>query len=336
MDLRLLEVFVRKQDRPEVVQHLEACDSLGVWDLGVRRDDAIVRALFETKDTQAAIDRLEFHFKKSDGKFHLILLPVKAAVPEPVAGPARIGRWRRRNRVSREELLESIDDSADLSASYVVLVAISSIVAAIGLLKNDPTVVIGAMVIAPLLGPNIALGLATCLGNLRLAVRSLRIQAIGISIALALAVALGRALPFSGFPSGADLPAVDQVAARTTVDVTSIALAFVAGTAGALGFATGMSSVLIGVMVAIALMPPLVAMGLLLGAGHPAEAAGSLLLLVANMTCLNLSAIATFLFHGIVPSRTRWRKRRRAARVANAALVVWIALLIVVLWLVLR
>ncbi len=102
-------------------------------------------------------------------------------------------------------------------------------------------------------------------------------------------------------------------------------LALAAGTAGALAFTTGIHTPLVGVMVAVALLPPLVASGLCVGAGRWTMAGGAFLLFLANLICINLAGVATFLVHGIRP-RTWWEadKARKAARVA---LGVWLVLL---------
>ena len=96
-----------------------------------------------------------------------------------------------------------------------------------------------------------------------------------------------------------------------------------AGTAGALAFATGSTGTLIGVMVAVALMPPLVAFGMLGGAGQWADALQALTLLLTTRICVNLASIGTFLFHGICPSSSKWRDQRRARFVARLSLLIW-------------
>ena len=70
---------------------------------------------------------------------------------------------------------------------------------------------------------------------------------------------IGLLLPFD--------PQNEEIASRCVVAVGDVVLALVAGVAGAISFTTGMATGLIGVMVAVALMPPLVVAGLLLGAG---------------------------------------------------------------------
>jgi uncharacterized membrane protein len=84
-------------------------------------------------------------------------------------------------------------------------------------------------------------------------------------------------------------------------------------------------------MVAVALMPPLVTFGLLGGAGRWEEASPALTLLATNLICVNLSAIVTFLFHGIYPSASKWRDHRKARRTARIGLVVWGVLLLALL-----
>lgn len=98
-------------------------------------------------------------------------------------------------------------------------------------------------------------------------------------------------------------------------------LALAAGSAGALAFTTGMSSALIGVMVAVALLPPLVTVGLLFGSGEGKMASGALLLFLTNMICLNLAGIATFLLQGVRP--LSWWEAAVARKATYRAIVFW-------------
>jgi uncharacterized membrane protein len=87
--------------------------------------------------------------------------------------------------------------------------------------------------------------------------------------------------------------------------------------------------VLVGVMVAVALLPPLVAAGLLAGAGLWGPAGGALTLLIINITCINLAAVATFLVQKVRP-RTWWEEERarKATRIAVATWVIMLAVLV--------
>ena len=97
--------------------------------------------------------------------------------------------------------------------------------------------------------------------------------------------------------------------------------------AGALVFTTGVPATLVGVMVAVALLPPLVTAGLRVAVGDGAGAGGAFLLLMTNVICVNLAAVVTFLVRGVGP-RTWWEadKARRATR---KAVLLWGALLVV-------
>ncbi|WP_316967012.1 DUF389 domain-containing protein [Candidatus Methanocrinis natronophilus] len=118
-------------------------------------------------------------------------------------------------------------------------------------------------------------------------------------------------------------PGGSEIASRTVVGLGDVALA--SGSAGALAFTTGVSATLIGVMVAVALLPPLVAFGLLMGSGNESLAWGAMLLFVANFIAINLSGVATFLAQGIRPQR--WSQAKRAKRASIAAMVLWILML---------
>ncbi|MHC4136094.1 MAG: TIGR00341 family protein [Planctomycetota bacterium] len=202
------------------------------------------------------LDVLERQFTGTEG-FRVILLPVEATIPRPPE-PEPEPEPPPRSRVGREELLDDLASGTRITTVYLALVVLSTIVAAVGLMRDNVAVVIGAMVIAPLLTPNVALALATALGDFELMRKALKTNLIGIATALVFAVVVG-----------AVLPRVDSagIASRTETGFADIILALAAGAAGALVFTTGVPATLVGVMVAVALLPPLVTAGLRLAAG---------------------------------------------------------------------
>lgn len=133
-------------------------------------------------------------------------------------------------------------------------------VAAIGIMQNNVPVIIGAMVIAPLLGPNVALSLATTLGDIDLAKRALKANMTGILTVLSFAAVIGYMFKVD--------PNIPELISRTKVSLGDVILAMAAGSAAALSLTTGVASALIGVMVAVALLPPLVVFGMLIGQGE--------------------------------------------------------------------
>jgi uncharacterized hydrophobic protein (TIGR00341 family) len=326
--LRLLEAFIAAEDRAAAAESLGP-DAIGVWYESLSGDRVLVRALVQSAQVEAATDRFKERFSARED-FRIVVVPVEAAIPapaEPEGQPATEEAARRaaeaRERVSREELYQDVSESSALTATYIVMVALSAVVAAIGLIGDSTAVVIGAMVIAPLLGPNLALSLATALGDAKLAWRAVRANLAGLGVAFAEAVIIGYAVPIN--------PAVHQVTGRLAVHPAEVILALASGCAGALAFTTGAPAALIGVMVAVALLPPLVTCGLLLGAGQFDLALGPLQLTAINVICINLAGVITFAAQGIRPYR--WWEADRARRAVWVAIALWsvtLALLLVI------
>jgi uncharacterized hydrophobic protein (TIGR00341 family) len=144
---------------------------------------------------------------------------------------------------------------------------------------------------------------------------------------LALLVALGL-----GYFLGVD-PQSAEIQSRLVVDLADVALALAAGAAGTLAFTSGLSATLVGVMVAVALLPPLVTAGLLLGAGYWSLAGGAILLFFTNLICINLAGVLTFLVQGIRP--LAWWEAGRARRATITAITLWVLLLAILVLLIL-
>ena len=324
MALRLIELFLPEKPAGKVEHLLDEKQMLGIWREPLGDDRVLVRVLLRAEDAEEAMDSFDKHFYTSEG-FRMMLLPVEATLPrpEPREEPKEEmienlpEEKPKPQRISREELYADIEDSAKLSKVFVVMVLLSSIVAAIGLLHNNVTVVIGAMVIAPLLGPNVALSLATTLGDRELATRALKTNAVGIIAGFSLALLMG--LVFGARP---DIP---EIASRTRVELVDIVLALASGCAGALAFTAGAPAAVIGVMVAVALLPPLVVVGILLGGGFAYSAVGALLLLLTNLICVNIAGVVTFLIQGIRP--ITWWEEDRAKKATRISLITWLLLL---------
>jgi uncharacterized hydrophobic protein (TIGR00341 family) len=272
---------------------------------------AVVRLLVAPPGVQPILDTLQKQLGDSSGA-RIVVLAVEATVPrfEPPEGAEGV---RRKQQSSREELYQDVERGARLDGTYLTLVVLSTVVAAIGLLEGSVAIVIGAMVIAPLLGPNLALALGTALGDGPLIERAARASAAGIAVALVVSIAIGAVWP--GRLDSAELMS------RTDVGWDSIALALAAGAAGVLSLTTGLPSVLVGVMVAVALLPPAATLGLMIGAGRYDEAFGAGLLLAVNIVCVNLAAKVVFLLQGVRP-RT-WIEQRQAKQSTLIYLTVW-------------
>lgn len=114
---------------------------------------------------------------------------------------------------------------------------------------------------------------------------------------------------------------------RTVVSYDSIALALASGAAAALSLTTGLSSVLVGVMVAVALLPPAATLGIMLGTGEFGHALGAGLLLAVNVVSVNLSSKIVFIVRGVRP-RT-WYEKKKARHEMIIYITAWIVSLAV-------
>jgi uncharacterized hydrophobic protein (TIGR00341 family) len=175
------------------------------------------------------------------------------------------------------------------------------------------------MVIAPLLSPNMALSLATTLADFKLAKEAIKTNICGFCMVLFVGVIMGFFMEVD--------PSIPQIASRSDVSIFYIFLALATGIAGAYSLATGVAEALVGVMVAVALLPPLVAAGLLFGAAYWNNALGALILFFVNIVSINLTGVITFALQGIRPKN--WWDAAKAKKAVKGAVLVWIILLIV-------
>lgn len=257
--------------------------------------------------------------------WRISLLPVETTIPLPSALEKEEKQQNNKEEkdekrirgLTREEILNSVWQQGEISRNYLLFVFLSAVVASFGMIADSVAVVIGAMVIAPLLGPVLAFSVAVALGEEELMFRSAVATAAGVALAVVLGLLIGLLWPIE-----ADSP---EMLARAEIGFDGIAIALASGAAAALSLVTGLSSALVGVMVAVALLPPAAAIGIFLGAGEPRNALGAVLLLSVNVVCVNLAAQAVMLTYGITPRA--WFERRRARRGSLINGSIWLGLL---------
>lgn len=325
MALRLLEIVLPEQVTGEALKILEEFQISNFWLTCSCEERSILKIIIAAEKTESLLDTFEKKYGSHEN-FHLVLMPLEASYPstkeieerekEKEAGDED-EKKKESLRVSRQELYHDVFDSAKLTGIYLVMVVLSAIVASIGLIRDNVAVIIGAMVIAPLLGPNVALSFAVTIGDGVLGRNSLKTNAFGLLVAFAVSLFLGYFLTID--------PAIHEIASRTFISETDIVLALASGVAAALSITSGVPSVLIGVMVSVALMPPLVVFGMLLGSGEISLAGGAFQLVAVNMISINLAGVVTFLIQGVRP--LNWWEASRAKKATLYAIIIWMSLL---------
>lgn len=317
--MRIIEV-ITDCGHADTVRSIAEQHELDAWVVPTEDEvRCISRLLVRPDKQQAVLDSLQGALDKID-YFRILLIPLDGALPRPSKEEAEEVKSRAVT-LSREELYQEISSASEINNNFLFMVVLSTIVAAIGLLENNVAVIIGAMVIAPLLGPNIALSFATALGDRDLAWSALKANLTGLGLALLISLVIGFFWPYS-----LDTP---ELISRTDVGLDGIVLALASGAAAVLSLASGYSMSLVGVMVAVALLPPTATLGLMLGSGQYQNALGAGLLLAVNVVCVNLSGKLVFLLKGIKP-RT-WLEKRKARQSMKTYVIFWLVVLAVLI-----
>jgi len=321
--MRFIKINFPANKTDAVTKIIEAATPID-WsmDSGYGRYEKAIEIVVEKGQGQPLLDALQSLFT-NEADWRVVVMPVEATLPrnEPPkdeAAKSEAAKTKSKTTTLREELYQKVSGDSRLNWDFIVLTILSSIVAAIGLNEDSVAIVIAAMVIAPLLGPILAFALATALGDLSLMKQATKTAFTGLGIGFAFALALTTFMPVN-------VESIELVS-RTIIGPEIIALALASGAAAALSMSTGISSALVGVMVAVALLPPSVASALFLGAGEPEKAAGAALLLGLNVVCAILSAQLVFVFKGVRP-RT-WLSQRKASRAVKVNAAIWAVLLI--------
>lgn len=227
--------------------------------------------------------------------------------------------------VEQASMRSYAEGAAETRLDYLVMIAVSGVLAAFGLLLDSAAVIIGAMLVAPLIQPLQAFAVAVVAGRPRLALRALATVAAGTLAVLVLSV-------LSGLVVGVATPTTEMLA-RGSPSLLDAAVALAAGVAGA--YATARKDIpaaLAGVAIAAALVPPIGAAGLGVAAGRVGLAAGASLLFLVNIACIAVVSAVVFQWLGLRPAD---HQRTEAGQVALAvatigALVTLTVVLVVV------
>ena len=205
-------------------------------------------------------------------------------------------------RIARQELEARAEELASALPTYVVMTIVSAVIATAGLLLNSPATVVGSMVIAPLIGPAMAAAVGTVVDDSDLFRRGVGLQVLGVGLAVVAATLFAALVQATNLvPPGLDPLTLSEVEERLSPSVLSLAVALGAGVAGAVSLMTGVSAALVGVMIAVALIPPAATVGIGLAFGDPALAVGSAVLVAVNVLSINLAALATLWVAGYRP-----------------------------------
>ena len=229
-------------------------------------------------------------------------------------------------RMRAQVFFEGSDVRQRLSR-YWLLLPLSAVIAAAGVVADSTATVIGAMIVAPLMIPILGLVLAVMSSDGSNFRRCLLLLLAGSAAVVALAWVVGLVVPYPvvGATSG-------QVVSRISPRAIDLVAALATGAVGSVALArSDISDTLPGVAIAISLVPPLAVVGLTLESGAPDQALGSFLLFATNVIAILASGIVVMAFYRLRPSPDTARASS-GHRIAIVVIGLLMAAVIVPLW----
>ncbi len=196
-----------------------------------------------------------------------------------------------------ERLISQTDKHVRLNKDTLAMALFATLVAFAGLLLDNVAIVIGAMLLSPLLGPLNAFAVNTNLGRLRkVAVSQLSILGLLGAIITLSAVTTFLVSQFVSVPLNSG-----QIILRMHASISDIGIALVIGLAGGLALFVALPELLVGVAIAVAIVPPATVAGIGLALGDVGLLAGALTLTFVYLIGLELGSSVMLRIRGVTP-----------------------------------
>jgi len=222
-----------------------------------------------------------------------------------------VKRWldKKAALVDNSAVLKDIYLESNISSSYFLLIIIANLIALSGLITNSAPVIIGAMLISPLMSPILNIGFAFITGDKFIWEKSLRKIAFGVGLTLLTAAIATYLSPLKDITT--------EIVARTRPNLYDLIIALLAGLAGAAALCTKKNYLTIvpGVAIATAVIPPLSVAGFGIGTGNYRIFVGGFFLFFTNFVAIIISTCLVFFIYGFRPavvaeeSRAQLKKR---------------------------
>ena len=196
-----------------------------------------------------------------------------------------------------------VEKDGRLSYPFVFLIIVSCAIATLGLLLNSTAVIIGAMLVAPMMGPIVLLGFSIAHTDTAMAARSGLALLAGIAGALLISIAIVKIAPF--------IPAQAEILSRTNPNLFDLLVAIFSGLAAGYAVIRGQGGVAAGVAIATALMPPLAVVGYGIATLNLAIFTGASLLFLTNLLAIAFTVAFMALWYGLgkfnAPRELLWK-----------------------------
>jgi len=332
--VRLVQITIPAGKRQTVTEALgdEGIDYILTDETSGREYAAVAYVPLPTNAVEPVLDTLRV--AGIDESTFTVVLNAETVVSEDFEQlEERYAQEENGKRIAREELEASAQDLLMPMGPYLIMTVVSAVIATAGLLLDSPAVVVGSMVIAPLIGPAMAASVGTVVVDNELFADGVKLQAIGVIVSVsAAAVFAWVSKTVHLIPPFTDVTAISEIQKRLAPDFLSLVVALGAGVAGALSLTAGVSSAIVGVMIAVALIPPAATVGIGIAWGLPIVSLGSGVLVMVNLLSINLAALVVLRYSGYRPTDWFQLDEARGATLRRVAvLIVAIVLLSVFL-----
>lgn len=221
-----------------------------------------------------------------------------------------------------EEVEARTNDEVRLSGTFLAFMTVATMIAAVGVVADQPILIVGAMVVGPDFGPLAAIAVGLVRRRWTVAGRSVLTLVVGYTFAIIVTIGFASVLKavgvFPADPFAEEHPLTEFI---WSPDALSYVVAFLAGIAGMLSLTSSKSGALIGVLISVTTVPAAGAIALAVTAGVWEQVRTSSLQLAINLTWIVLGACLTLLLQiGLQRFGERWRAARalRRAGVAGA------------------
>lgn len=224
------------------------------------------------------------------------------------------------DKASQEEVVESIRKGVDFKGTNLWILIFATFIASLGLNINSTAVIIGAMLISPLMGPIMGIGLSLGINDFELMKRSVKNFGFMIAISILTSTVYFLISPIS--------TAQSELLARTSPTLYDVLIAFFGGLAGIVAQSRKdrTSTVIPGVAIATALMPPLCTAGYGLATGQFNFFMGAFYLFMINTVFI---AFATFLLIRFLKYHKKvFLDKKRETQVTRYMAIILFALMI--------
>ncbi len=196
----------------------------------------------------------------------------------------------------REKTARRLDAYTKEQSSFYFLIAAAAAIAAMGLLLNNASIIIGAMVVAPLITPVFGFSLGLILLRGQTIFRTLLAITLGSLLALLVAYTIGI---LSIFLEGTVFTVTNEMFTRTDPNIWYFLIAILSGMAGAFGYTRPqVVESITGIAISVAVIPPIAVTGLALSIGNDLLLWQSLFLYLFNLAGICFGSIIMFLILG--------------------------------------